>query len=114
MLLAFETIEKIVKELFPYITQSDAAAFTYCVSCLIAFTNSRFNEDISLNSIALLHFCALKLADAEFGDTGRNKEMSWSSNSISLTFMDREDHVSLWFPLLVGKLLICMIPVLDK
>ena len=43
VLLAFETIEKIVREDFPYITETEITTFTDCVN-------------------AFLHFCALKLA----------------------------------------------------
>ena len=63
VLLAFETNEKIVRDYFPYITETEITTFTDCVNCLIAFTNSRFNKDISLNAIAFLRFCALKLAE---------------------------------------------------
>ena len=103
VLLAFETIEKIVREYFPYITETETTAFTDCVNCLIAFTNSRFNQDVSLNAIAFLRFCALKLAQGELGITGRNKEKDKSS---SPTFTDRDDHIYFWFPLLVGELTI--------
>ncbi|VFQ78432.1 unnamed protein product [Cuscuta campestris] len=58
VLLAFETMEKIVREYFPYITETETVTFTDCVRCLIAFTNSRFNSDVSLNAIAFLRFCA--------------------------------------------------------
>lgn len=104
VLLAFETIEKIVREYFPYITETETTTFTDCVNCLIAFTNSRFNQDVSLNAIAFLRFCALKLAEGELGAAARNKEndKDKSIKSDTPTFTDRDDHVYFWFPLLVG------------
>ncbi|XP_071700896.1 brefeldin A-inhibited guanine nucleotide-exchange protein 1 isoform X2 [Rutidosis leptorrhynchoides] len=63
VLLAFETMEKIVREYFPYITETETLTFTDCVRCLITFTNSRFNSDVSLNAIAFLRFCAVKLSE---------------------------------------------------
>eukprot|EP00250_Pteridium_aquilinum_P020997 c25007_g1_i1 orf=351-5705(+) len=104
VLLAFETIEKVVREYFPYITETETTTFTDCVNCLIAFTNSRFNQDVSLNAIAFLRFCALKLAEGELGAAGRNKEKDKDklSKSESLTFTDKDDHLYFWFPLLVG------------
>jgi len=74
VLLAFETIEKVVREYFPYITETETTTFTDCVNCLIAFTNSRFNKDVSLNAIAFLRFCALKLAEGELGAQELDKE----------------------------------------
>lgn len=65
--LAFETIEKIVREYFSHITETETATFTDCVNCLTAFTNSHFNMDISLNAIAFLRFCALRLAEGSIG-----------------------------------------------
>ena len=42
--------------------------FTDCVNCLIAFTNNRYCLDVSLNAIAFLRFCAMKLASGAIGD----------------------------------------------
>ena len=47
--------------------------FTDCVNCLIAFTNNRHNRTkdgltVSLNAIAFLRFCAMKLAAGAIGD----------------------------------------------
>ncbi|XP_020553453.1 brefeldin A-inhibited guanine nucleotide-exchange protein 2 isoform X2 [Sesamum indicum] len=67
VLLAFEIIEKIVRDYFPYITETETTTFTDCVNCLIAFSNSRFNKDISLNAIQFLRFCAAKLAEGDLG-----------------------------------------------
>uniref|UniRef100_A0A7N0SZC2 SEC7 domain-containing protein n=1 Tax=Kalanchoe fedtschenkoi TaxID=63787 RepID=A0A7N0SZC2_KALFE len=95
VLLAFEIIEKIVRDYFPYITETETTTFTDCVNCLIAFTNSRFNKDISLNAIAFLRFCAAKLAEEDLGSSKRkDKESGYSP--------DREDHLYFWFPLLAG------------
>lgn len=103
--LAFETMEKIVREYFPYITETETQTFTDCVRCLITFTSSRFSSDVSLNAIAFLRFCAVKLADgglvakAVGGDTpplGKDDALDGQ------TFNDKDDHVSFWFPLLTG------------
>ncbi|GMH28936.1 hypothetical protein Nepgr_030779 [Nepenthes gracilis] len=61
--LAFETMEKIVREYFPFTTETKPMNFTGCVRCLITFTSSRFNSDVSLNAIVFLKFCASKLAE---------------------------------------------------
>ncbi|KAJ7513781.1 hypothetical protein O6H91_23G014100 [Diphasiastrum complanatum] len=115
VLLAFETIEKIVREYFPYITETESTTFTDCVNCLIAFTNSRFNKDVSLNAISFLQFCALKLAEGEFGTSAKNKATEADSQSgqnaadpsgengfKEITFTDKDDHLYFWFPLLAG------------
>lgn len=113
VLLAFETIEKIVRDYFPYITETETTTFTDCVNCLIAFTNSRFNKDVSLNAIAFLRFCALKLAEGELGSSAKNREKSGKPLSpatgmvkdgkpVSPTFTDKDDHLYFWFPLLAG------------
>ncbi|XP_052194866.1 brefeldin A-inhibited guanine nucleotide-exchange protein 2-like [Diospyros lotus] len=115
VLLAFEIIEKIVRDYFPYITETETTTFTDCVNCLIAFTNSRFNKDISLNAIAFLRLCAAKLAEGDLGATSRNKEKEASgkiSPSSPQKGKDRkhdagdlavkEDHLYFWFPLLAG------------
>jgi brefeldin A-inhibited guanine nucleotide-exchange protein len=103
VLLAFETIEKIVREYFPYITETETTTFTDCVNCLIAFTNSRFNKDVSLNAIAFLRFCALKLAEGELGASARIKSLaSPKQGEESSTFTDKDDHLYFWFPLLAG------------
>ncbi|MCO5607714.1 hypothetical protein L7F22_061913 [Adiantum nelumboides] len=105
VLLAFETIEKVVREYFPYITETETTTFTDCVNCLIAFTNSRFNQDVSLNAIAFLRFCALKLAEGELGAAGKNKEKDKDKplKAEAPTFTDKDDHLYFWFPLLVGE-----------
>ncbi|KAL1059975.1 hypothetical protein V6Z11_1Z137600 [Gossypium hirsutum] len=72
VLLAFETMEKIVREYFPHITETDAT-----------FTNSRFNNDASLNAIAFLRFCAVKLAEGGFVCTNKRSDDGSSVSSIN-------------------------------
>ncbi|KAG9445348.1 hypothetical protein H6P81_016688 [Aristolochia fimbriata] len=100
VLLAFEIIEKIVRDYFPYITETETTTFTDCVNCLIAFTNSRFNKDISLNAIGFLRFCAVKLAEGDLGSAARNKDKDGKQEVSQLA--DKEDHLYFWFPLLAG------------
>ncbi|PWA99169.1 Armadillo-like helical [Artemisia annua] len=115
VLLAFEMIEKIVRDYFPYITESETNAFTDCVNCLIAFTSSRFDTDISLNAIAFLRLCAAKLAKGDLGPSSiyKDKEVSEKSsasphyerkdsNYDNGDFEDKEGHLYFWFPLLAG------------
>ncbi|ONL96028.1 Guanine-nucleotide-exchange protein [Zea mays] len=112
VLLAFEIIEKILREYFPYITETETTTFNDCVNCLIAFTNSRFNKDISLNAIGFLRFCAAKLAEGDIGSS-RLKDNPSNSNPPSphltndgkqecTVLVDKEDHIHFWFPLLAG------------
>ncbi|XP_028776812.1 brefeldin A-inhibited guanine nucleotide-exchange protein 2 [Neltuma alba] len=115
VLLAFEIIEKIIRDYFPYITETETTTFTDCVNCLIAFTNSRFNKEISLNAIAFLRFCATKLAEEDLGASSRNKDKE-TSGKISTPsprtgkegkhdpgeVTDKDDHLYFWFPLLAG------------
>ncbi|KAE9614640.1 putative Sec7 domain, mon2, dimerization and cyclophilin-binding domain-containing protein [Lupinus albus] len=107
VLLAFETMEKIVREFFPYITETETMTFTDCVRCLLTFTNSRFNSDVSLNAIAFLRFCAVRLADGGLV-FNKNSNVDGSSviaaNGVSClqTCTDKDDHVSFWNPLLSG------------
>ncbi|XP_031128388.1 brefeldin A-inhibited guanine nucleotide-exchange protein 1 [Ipomoea triloba] len=108
VLLAFETMEKIVREYFPYITETETVTFTDCVRCLIAFTNSRFNSDVSLNAIAFLRFCAVKLADGGLVCNEKTKDNNFSipaandNASDVKCFTDEDDHMSFWHPLLTG------------
>lgn len=108
VVLAFETMEKIVREYFSYITETEATTFTDCVRCLITFTNSKFTNDVSLNAIAFLRFCALKLAD---GGLVWNEKGRSSSPSTPVTddyapniqnFMEVDENISYWVPLLTG------------
>ncbi|MBA0559939.1 hypothetical protein Golob_016873, partial [Gossypium lobatum] len=114
VLLAFEIIEKIIRDYFPYITETETTTFTDCVNCLIAFTNSRFNKDISLNAIAFLRFCATKLAEGDLGSSSKNKDNEFGKISPSSSnkgkdgrqdngvLVDKDDHLYFWFPLLAG------------
>ncbi|XP_062229284.1 brefeldin A-inhibited guanine nucleotide-exchange protein 1-like isoform X1 [Phragmites australis] len=103
VLLAFETVEKIVRDYFHHITETETRTFTDCVTCLIAFTSSQFNSDANLNAIAFLRFCAVKLAEEGFicQDRGteqpRNLDMSGENATVH-----KDSHASLWVPLLAG------------
>lgn len=120
VLLAFEIIEKILREYFPYITETESTTFTDCVNCLIAFTNSRFNKDISLNAIGFLRFCAAKLAEGDIGSSSRLKENPSSNSnppSPQLTkdgkqegavLIDKDDTIHFWFPLLAGNYILLL------
>ncbi|KAJ8530344.1 hypothetical protein K7X08_037179 [Anisodus acutangulus] len=108
VLLAFETMEKIVREYFRYITETETLTFTDCVRCLITFTNSRFNSDVSLNAIAFLRFCAIKLAEGGLVSNEKNKNndsfipVAEKEASDGLIFTDKDDYMSFWEPLLTG------------
>ncbi|KAK7340119.1 hypothetical protein VNO77_20813 [Canavalia gladiata] len=114
-LLAFEIMEKIIRDYFPYITETETTTFTDCVNCLIAFTNSRFNKEISLNAIAFLRFCATKLAKGDLGSSSRNKDKETFGKISSPSprtgkegkqdngeVTDKDNHLYFWFPLLAG------------
>lgn len=130
--LAFETIERIIRDQFEHITETDATTFTDCVNCLIAFTNSpTAPEEVCLNAIAFLRFCALKLADgslgklelAQLGDdaaddadgafntppgspdhrgSSRSPKKPRERERGATDFTDAELDLSYWFPLLAG------------
>nr|GMC84791.1 brefeldin A-inhibited guanine nucleotide-exchange protein 2-like [Ipomoea batatas] len=111
VLLAFEIMEKIVRDCFPYITETERA-FTVCVNCLVAFTSSRPNQNINLNAFALLRFCVDKLAKGDL-DSSKNKDKETSGSISKLQkgndktnengeLANKEDHCYLWFPLLAG------------
>ncbi|KAL7590051.1 hypothetical protein Lser_V15G39977 [Lactuca serriola] len=113
VLLAFETMEKIVREYFPYITETETATFTDCVRCLITFTNSRFNSDVSLNAIAFLRFCAVKLAEGglicnqetvpvDDDSTSSIQVVKETAETDGQTPMEKDEHASYWIPLLSG------------
>ena len=68
--LAFDTVEKIVRDHFRHITETETTTFTDCVNCLVAFTNNPHSLDVSLNSIAFLRFCAMELAEGDIGELG--------------------------------------------
>lgn len=108
VLLAFETMEKIVREYFPYITETESTTFTDCVRCLITFTNSKFNSDVSLNAIAFLRFCALKLAEGGLVCNEDSKDddsynLAGSEEAIDGQDLNHKDeNVAFWMPLLTG------------
>nr|XP_043623533.1 brefeldin A-inhibited guanine nucleotide-exchange protein 2-like [Erigeron canadensis] len=115
VLLAFEMIEKIVRDYFPYITETETTTFTDCVNCLIAFTSSRFDREISLNAIAFLRLCAIKLGKGDFGSSSTNQDKDVSEKISPSQHIERKDkrydnedlddkegHLYFWFPLLAG------------
>ncbi|KAG8070129.1 hypothetical protein GUJ93_ZPchr0006g41232 [Zizania palustris] len=104
VLLAFETMEKIVRDYFPYITETETTTFTDCVKCLITFTSSKFSSDASLNAIAFLRFCAVKLAEEGF--VCHDKDTDHQPNNLDPSdgnsTLHKDDHVYFWVPLLAG------------
>ncbi|KAG4209036.1 hypothetical protein ERO13_A03G170000v2 [Gossypium hirsutum] len=108
VLLAFGTMEKIVREYFPHISETDASTFSDCVRCLIKFTNSKFDSDISLNAIGFLRFCAIKLAEGGLVCADKSPDDGSSVSAVTKndrdlqSFADSDDHASYWVPLLAG------------
>ncbi|XP_020581346.1 brefeldin A-inhibited guanine nucleotide-exchange protein 1 [Phalaenopsis equestris] len=104
VLLAFETMEKIVRDYFRYITETETTTFTDCVKCLIGFTNSRFNSDASLNAIAFLRFCAVKLAEGGLVCYDENDECNHANGDLSDSNNSKckDNHIYFWVPLLAG------------
>ncbi|URE14273.1 hypothetical protein MUK42_06310 [Musa troglodytarum] len=104
VLLAFGTMEKIVRDYFPYITETETTTFTDCVKCLIAFTNCRFNSDGSLNAIAFLRFCAVKLAEGGLVCYDKNSDghLGNGDTSDKNNLTEKDDHAFFWLPLLDG------------
>lgn len=110
VLLAFETMEKIVREYFPYITETETTTFTDCVKCLLAFTTSRFNSDVSLNAIAFLRFCAVKLAEDGFISNEKIKDEGSEAGEVAVdgqALDDKDENASYWVPLLAGNCVRC-------
>ena len=115
VVLAFQTIERIIREHFHYIIETDTVAFTDCVNCLVAFTNSEAGSEVCLNALAFLRFCALKLAEGALGDleetaatekqlaTDGVVESTPTKTTVATTcFTDADAHTYFWFPLLAG------------
>ncbi|RID77374.1 hypothetical protein BRARA_A00294 [Brassica rapa] len=106
VLLAFETIEKIVRDHFHCITETEISVYADCIICLITFTNSKFEGDIGFNTIEFLRFCAVKLAEGGLflNEKLKNDNISAlkedSSDGQSVTELD--EQVSYWVPLLSG------------
>ncbi|GMH25929.1 hypothetical protein Nepgr_027772 [Nepenthes gracilis] len=92
--LAFETMELMT--------------FTNYVRCLITFTSSRFNSDVSLNAIAFLRFCAVKLAEEGLVCNEDKKDdysyilASTEGGFDGYDFTTKDENVSFWMPLLSG------------
>ncbi|KAK8946232.1 Brefeldin A-inhibited guanine nucleotide-exchange protein 2 [Platanthera guangdongensis] len=109
VLLAFEVIERIIKDHFAYITRTENT-FTDCINCLITFTNCRFSKDISVQVISFLLLCASKLAEGDFGrnmttyanSIPSSPQLEKEEKEIKTKFADNDDHLLLWFPLLAG------------
>ncbi|XP_011088730.1 brefeldin A-inhibited guanine nucleotide-exchange protein 1 isoform X1 [Sesamum indicum] len=108
VLMAFEAMEKIVREYFSYITETETLTFTHCVRCLITFANNRFNSDVSLNAIAFVRFCAVKLADGGLAWNEKSEGDSLNTPTVKdnafggQKCIDKDDHTHFWFPLLSG------------
>ena len=101
--MAFETVEKIIRDYFHHITEMETTTFTDCVTCLIAFTSSQFNSDANLNAIAFLRFCAVKLAEEGFVCQDRGAEQPRNSDMLGgNATVHKDGFVSLWVPLLAG------------
>lgn len=97
-------MEKIVRDYFPYITETETTTFTDCVKCLLTFTKSRFNNDASLNAIAFLRFCAVKLAEGVVICYDKNTECNSENKEVSNenTSPVKDDPIYFWVPLLAG------------
>ncbi|KFK30178.1 hypothetical protein AALP_AA7G227800 [Arabis alpina] len=106
VLLAFETIEKIVRDHFHCITETEISVYADCIRCLITFTNSKFEGDIGFNTIEFLRFCASKLADGGlvWNEKLKNNNISALKEDSSDTpiVTDLDEQVSYWVPLLSG------------
>ena len=106
--MAFETVEKIIRDYFHHITETETTTFTDSVTCLIAFTSSQFNSDANLNAIAFLRFCAVKLAEEGFVCQDRGAEQPRNSDMLGENATVHKDgFVSLWVPLLAGTAFFC-------
>ncbi|CAH8277863.1 unnamed protein product [Arabidopsis lyrata] len=85
VLLAFETMEKIVREYFSYITETEATTFTDCVRCLITFTNK---------------------GGLVWNEKGRSSSpgtpVTDDHTPTSQNFMEADENISYWVPLLIG------------
>ncbi|KAG2241059.1 hypothetical protein Bca52824_090346 [Brassica carinata] len=104
VLLAFETIEKIVRDHFHCITETEISVYADCIRCLITFTSSKFEGDIGFNTIEFLRFCAQKLAEGGLFLNEKLKNDSISAfkedSSDGQSVTDLDEQVSYWVPLL--------------
>lgn len=110
--LSFEMVEKIIRDYFPHITETETTTFTDCVNCLVAFTNSKFEKDISLQAISFLQYCARKLAEGYVGSSLKrippsSPQGGKGGNHDSGKFLESDEDLYSWFPLLAGKPLLC-------
>uniref|UniRef100_A0A7S0CS16 Mon2/Sec7/BIG1-like HDS domain-containing protein n=1 Tax=Micromonas pusilla TaxID=38833 RepID=A0A7S0CS16_MICPS len=85
--LAFEIVERVIREHFDRITETDPSVFTDCVDCLIAFTRYAKEDNgadgvVALNAVAFLRFCALKLADGAIGDLEKGVESAAGGDTL--------------------------------
>lgn len=71
MRLAFDTIECIVREHFEHITETEAATFTDCVNCLIAFTNNPHDLEVGRVFDYIIHSSTRVKLLTNVLDTGR-------------------------------------------
>ncbi|KAG6385340.1 hypothetical protein SASPL_154173 [Salvia splendens] len=108
VLLSFEIIKKIVRDYFTYIIETESTTFTDCVNCLVAFTNTRFNKEVSLNAIGLLQNCAERLAEGDLRKEAPevasppSPQIGKERKSDNGEPANRVDHLYLWLPLLAG------------
>ena len=125
--LAFQNVERVIREHFDRITETDPSTFADCVDCLIAFTRHakdgvERDDVIALNAVAFLRFCALKLADGAVGDLEEGVERAGDGKGGNdgdgvvpgdasppplktrgaTAFTETAAHVFYWFPLLAG------------
>lgn len=102
-------MEKIVRDYFSYITETETTTFTDCVKCLIAFTNSRFNNDVSLNAIAFIRYCSVKLAEGGFVCYDKSTEGHLGNGDASdENLSEKDDQTFFWLPLLDGTLFVIL------
>lgn len=88
--LAFDTMEKIVREHFTVITETDVGVFADCVNCLTCFTNQSHDDNVALNAIAFLRFCAIRLAEGSIGDVDNLPEEVRALSLVLCAVLGRE------------------------
>jgi Sec7-like guanine-nucleotide exchange factor len=126
VLLAFETVERIMLDFFDLIANR---WFVETVHCLAAFGNNNLFKEIGLKALASLERCAQQLAegkvrwpaDLEEGMSGSTELEAGgplsTSTSVSFSvedgFTDSPEHIGLWFPILIGLARITSHPHID-